>query len=157
MRPAELAFGRQPTLGGLPPGPVGGDRPLAAVANGVAACQLGYLLPDGLRVLGAEIGATRIEPLVVVELIRVVAGERLEEVLARPGSQEEQVRPHSAGARLTGRTPSSKTQGTGNPRRRFEERTADELRNLASQRHVAGASSMSKPQLIEALRGKRGR
>src|SRR5262249_8133072 len=74
--------------------------------------------------------------------------DRAEEIAARTVNKRR---------RIEGRTPSSHTQGTGNPRRRYEQRSADELRNLATQRHVTGAASMSKPQLIEALRSKRGR
>ena len=81
------------------------------------------------------------------ELERGVGEDRAEEIAARTVNKRR---------RVEGRTPSSKTQGTGNPRRRFEQRSVDELRNLASQRNIAGAASMSKPKLIEALRSKRG-
>jgi hypothetical protein len=57
--------------------------------------------------------------------------------------------------RLEGRTPNVRTQGTGNPNKRLEERTRDELRNLAAQRHIPGRSNMTKERLIEALRAKR--
>jgi plasmid stabilization system protein ParE len=80
------------------------------------------------------------------QIDRGTGEDRAEEIAARTVNKRR---------RTEGRTPNHKTQGTGNPRRRFEERSVDELRNLASQRHVAGASGMSKTQLIEALRGKR--
>src|SRR5262245_64498172 len=80
------------------------------------------------------------------ELERGVGEDRAEEIAARTVNKRR---------RLEGRTPNKKTQGTGNPRLRFEQRTTDELRNLATQRKIAGAGGMSKPQLIEALRGKR--
>ena len=35
----------------------------------------------------------------------------------------------------------------------YEERTKDELYNLARQRHIDGRSSMNKQELIDALRG----
>jgi len=73
--------------------------------------------------------------------------ERAEEIAARTVNKRR---------RTEGQTPNEKTQGTGNPRRRYEDRSVDELRNLATQRKVAGASGMSKAKLIEALRGKRG-
>ncbi len=57
--------------------------------------------------------------------------------------------------RTEGRTPSSTTQGTGNPRTSLEERTKQELYNRARQLHIAGRSSMDKGELIAAIR-KRG-
>src|SRR4051794_39970536 len=82
------------------------------------------------------------------ELERGVGEDRAEEIAARTVNKHR---------RLEGRTPDTKTQGTGNPRRRFEERSVDELRNLANERKIAGAGRMSKEKLIEALRAKRGR
>jgi hypothetical protein len=80
------------------------------------------------------------------EIDRGAGEERAEEIAARTVNKRR---------RTEGRTPNQKTEGTGNPRRRYEARGEDELRNLATQRHVAGAAGMSKPQLIEALRGRR--
>ena len=54
--------------------------------------------------------------------------------------------------REEGRTPNRRTQGTGNPNKRLEQRSKDELYNLAKQRNVAGRSSMSKQELVSALR-----
>lgn len=54
--------------------------------------------------------------------------------------------------REEGRTPNRRTQGTGNPNNRLDQRTKDELYNLAKQRGVAGRSSMSKQELVSALR-----
>src|SRR4051812_34047034 len=81
------------------------------------------------------------------ELERGVGEDRAEEIAGRTVNKHR---------REEGHTPSKKTQGTGNPRRRFEDRSVDELRNLASERKIAGATNMSKPKLIEALRAKRG-
>lgn len=57
--------------------------------------------------------------------------------------------------REQGKTPNKTTQGTGNPRRRLEQRTVDELRNLAARHKISGRRSMRKAELIEAIRGKR--
>jgi len=77
------------------------------------------------------------------------AGEdRSEEIAARTVNKRR---------REEGRTANTRTQGTGNPRRRYEDRSEDELRNLADQKKIANAKGMSKEQLIEALRGKRHR
>lgn len=56
--------------------------------------------------------------------------------------------------REEGRTPNKTTQGTGNPRTSLEDRTKDELYNLAKQRHVEGRSKMSKAELVDALRSR---
>ena len=54
--------------------------------------------------------------------------------------------------REAGRTPNKTTQGTGNPNESYEERTVEELRNLAAERSIDGRSKMNKSQLIDALR-----
>lgn len=54
--------------------------------------------------------------------------------------------------RRAGRTPSPRTQGTGNPRTPLEERTRQELYNLARDRDIAGRSGMNKAALVRALR-----
>ena len=54
--------------------------------------------------------------------------------------------------REEGRTPNKTTQGTGNPRTSLESRTKNELYNLAKDRNIEGRSSMSKDQLVKALR-----
>jgi hypothetical protein len=56
--------------------------------------------------------------------------------------------------REEGRTPNRRTQGTGNPNLPLEERTRDELMNLAKEKHVAGRSRMTKKELASALEGK---
>ncbi len=57
--------------------------------------------------------------------------------------------------RKEGRTPRETTQGTGNPHTRLEERTVDELYNLAKEHHIQGRSKLNKAELIEAIRDKR--
>ena len=54
--------------------------------------------------------------------------------------------------RLEGRTANRRTMGTGNPRAPLEERTKDELYNLAEDKNIRGRSRMNKNQLITALR-----
>ena len=54
--------------------------------------------------------------------------------------------------REEGRTPNSRTQGTGNPSTRLESRTKDELENRAKELDISGYSSMSKDELIDEIR-----
>ena len=56
--------------------------------------------------------------------------------------------------REEGRTPESRTQGTGNPNTGLESRTKDELENRAKELNISGYSSMSKDELVEAIRDK---
>ncbi|MEQ1502874.1 MAG: Rho termination factor N-terminal domain-containing protein [Myxococcota bacterium] len=55
--------------------------------------------------------------------------------------------------RLEGRTPNTRTQGTGNPNTALADRSVDELKNLARERKIRGYSRMRKAQLVEALGG----
>jgi len=57
--------------------------------------------------------------------------------------------------RHEGRTPNKTTQGTGNPNTRLEERTVDELQNLAADLNISGRSKMNKADLIAAIRKQR--
>jgi hypothetical protein len=54
--------------------------------------------------------------------------------------------------RQEGRTPNKTTQGTGNPNRGLEARTADELRNRAKELKIPGRSKMNKQELAKAIR-----
>lgn len=54
--------------------------------------------------------------------------------------------------REEGRTPNQRTQGTGNPNRRLEDRTKDELYNRARELSIQGRSSMDKAALVQAIR-----
>ncbi|RLT27687.1 MAG: addiction module toxin RelE [Chloroflexi bacterium] len=56
--------------------------------------------------------------------------------------------------RLEGRTPNVRTQGTGNPNTSLDERSRDELYNIAKERGIAGRSHMRKSELITALRNR---
>lgn len=53
--------------------------------------------------------------------------------------------------RKEGRTPNKTTQGTGNPNLSLDERSVEELRNMASQMKIAGRSKMKKSQLVQAI------
>ncbi|MCG6155928.1 Rho termination factor N-terminal domain-containing protein [Rubinisphaera margarita] len=57
--------------------------------------------------------------------------------------------------RKEGRTPNKTTSGKGNPRTDLEDRTVDELHNIASDMKIEGRSKMRKQELIEAIRDKR--
>jgi plasmid stabilization system protein ParE len=74
---------------------------------------------------------------------RGASEERAKEIAARTVNK---------GRREEGRTPNTRTQGTGNPNRGYEGRTRDELYNIAKERNIRGRSSMSKDELIRALR-----
>jgi hypothetical protein len=67
-----------------------------------------------------------------------------------PGRDIEQ--PHRDAGRATNR----RIAGTGNPRAPLEERSKDELYNLAEQTGVKGRSRMNKTQLISAIRRRNG-
>ena len=79
-------------------------------------------------------------------LDRGMKKERAKEVAARTVNKQR---------REDGKTPNKKTQGKGNPNETLEERTKDELYNIAQELDISGGSKMSKPQLIEAIRESR--
>jgi hypothetical protein len=54
--------------------------------------------------------------------------------------------------RKDGKTSSSRTSGTGNPNTPLTERSVSELRNRARDLQIAGRSSMTKAQLVQAIR-----
>ncbi len=78
---------------------------------------------------------------------RGASTDRAEEIAARTVNKQR---------REDGRTPNRRTMGTGNPRAPLEERTRDELYNLAEQNDIRGRSRMNKTQLITAIRRSRG-
>ena len=57
--------------------------------------------------------------------------------------------------RKAGRTPNKKTQGTGNPNTKLEERTRQELYNMAQDMDIEGRSKMNKKDLAKAIKKKR--
>lgn len=77
---------------------------------------------------------------------RGTSEDRAEEVAARTVNKRR---------REEGRTPNKTTQGTGNPNTPLEDRTVEELRNIASDLKIEGRSKMNKAELIQAIRKKR--
>jgi len=82
--------------------------------------------------------------------------QHIKESQLNRGSDEEQAEEIAARTvnkrrRTEGRTPNHRTQGTGNPNRSYEDRTVDELRNLAAEHNIKGRSKMRKQDLINAL------
>ena len=69
--------------------------------------------------------------------------KRAEEIAARTVNKNR---------RQEGRTPNKTTQGTGNPNRGLEARTAGELRNRAKELKIPGRSKMNKQDLVKAIR-----
>lgn len=74
---------------------------------------------------------------------RGVDEDRAKEIAARTVNKDR---------RESGRTPNRRSQGTGNPNRGYDERTRDELYNIAKERNIEGRSRMTKDELIRALR-----
>ncbi|GAB5513822.1 Rho termination factor N-terminal domain-containing protein [Rhodopirellula baltica] len=80
------------------------------------------------------------------ELDRGHSEEEAEEIAARTVNKQR---------RKEERTPNRTTQGTGNPNTSLEDRTVDELHNIASELEIEGRSKMNKLDLIQAIRSKR--
>jgi hypothetical protein len=69
-------------------------------------------------------------------------GKRAKEIAARTVNKQRRKR---------GKTSNQRSQGTGNPNAKLEERTRDELYNRAKQLHIEGRSRMTKGDLIRAI------
>lgn len=54
--------------------------------------------------------------------------------------------------RKEGRTANKTSQGTGNPNKPLNDRTVQEIRNLAAEMKIRGRSKMNKAELIQAIR-----
>ena len=76
------------------------------------------------------------------ELERGVSADQAKEIAARTVNKHR---------REAGHTPNRRTQGTGNPTTALQERTRDELYNLAKELDIQGRSKMSKDDLLQAL------
>ncbi|HXU24263.1 MAG TPA: Rho termination factor N-terminal domain-containing protein [Tepidiformaceae bacterium] len=70
---------------------------------------------------------------------------RAEEIAARTVNKQR---------REEGRTPNRRTTGTGNPNTPLQERSRDELYNIARERDVPGRGTMRKAELVKALQSK---
>ncbi len=58
--------------------------------------------------------------------------------------------------RSEGRTKNKTTQGTGNPNKPLQDRSVDELRNIAREMDISGRSKLTKKaDLVAAIRKKR--
>src|SRR5438132_4726026 len=79
---------------------------------------------------------------------RGVSEDRAEEIAARTVNKRR---------RLEGRTQNRRTEGTGNPNLPLEERTRDEVYNLAREMNVRGRGRMTKRELLDAMRPARSR
>ena len=77
------------------------------------------------------------------ELDRGRSTDKAKEIAARTVNKQR---------REEGRTPNRTTQGTGNPNRSLEARSKRELYNRAKELDVEGRSSMSKDELVRAIR-----
>lgn len=76
---------------------------------------------------------------------RGVGAKRAKEIAARTVNKQR---------RQEGKTRNKTTQGTGNPNTSLEERTKNELYNIAQEKNIEGRSRMTKAELIKALRKK---
>jgi hypothetical protein len=77
---------------------------------------------------------------------RGASTDRAKEIAARTVNKDR---------RQEGRTPNKTTQGTGKPGKPLDDRTKDELYNMAADLDVEGRSKMKKDELISAIRQKR--
>jgi hypothetical protein len=74
---------------------------------------------------------------------RGVSNKRAQEIAARTVNKQR---------RTTGKTPEKSTQGTGNPNTSLDDRSVDELRNIARNLSIDGGSTMNKKELVSAIR-----
>jgi plasmid stabilization system protein ParE len=74
---------------------------------------------------------------------RGASEDRAKEIAARTVNKQR---------REEGRTQNKRTMGTGNPNKPLEERTRDELYNIAKDKDIQGRGSMKKSELVDAIR-----
>lgn len=85
-----------------------------------------------------------------------IKDSQLDEGVKEDDAQEIAARTVNKRRRLEGRTPNTRTQGTGNPNTPLDERTRDELYNRAKELGIEGRGSMRKQELVHAIQSKRG-
>jgi hypothetical protein len=71
------------------------------------------------------------------------SSDRAKEIAARTVNKQR---------RTDGKTPSSRSSGTGNPNTLLANRSVEELRNRARELKITGRSTMRKAELVEAIR-----
>lgn len=74
---------------------------------------------------------------------RGASNDRAEEIAARTVNKQR---------RREGRTPKQTSEGTGNPNRPLDDRSRQELYNRARQLDIKGRSTMTKRELVSAIR-----
>ncbi len=84
-----------------------------------------------------------------------IKSSSLENGMSEDTAEEIAARTVNKHRRQEGRTPNKTTQGTGNPNLSLEERSVEELRNMASQLKIPGRSKMRKSQLVDSISQKR--
>lgn len=77
---------------------------------------------------------------------RGMSTDRAEEIAARTVNKQR---------RKDGKTKRQSTLGTGNPNSKLDDRTKNELYNIARNMGIQGRSRMSKGELVSAIRGRR--
>jgi hypothetical protein len=86
-----------------------------------------------------------------------IKDSQLEDGATEDKAQEIAARTVNKRRREEGRTPNVRTQGTGNPNLRIEQRSRDEVYNRARELKIKGRSTMTKAELVEAVRARQGR
>jgi nucleoid DNA-binding protein len=84
--------------------------------------------------------------------VRFAAGNGLGKYLAGAGGSTRSSSKGSPTQKSSSRDSTSQSSSSGSPGTKLDNRTLDELRKLAADRDVEGRSSMSKGELISALR-----
>ena len=83
--------------------------------------------------------------------------DRARRIAAAPDRRAKEIAARTVNKRRReeGRTPQKTTSGTGNPNQSLEQRSKQELYNLAQDLQISGRSKMKKNELIDAIRQQR--
>ena len=111
-----------------------------------AGGRLGHVLADASVRERAAAVADKIEDL-RVELTRSLRHARPAAARAKPAAAP--AKPAAAPAKPAARPPAK--PAPKRPAKALDDMTVQELRHLATRRHIAGRSSMNKAELVEAL------